>query len=82
MSTITLPLKLDLKSWVYCLIDDLPEFSVPLPTEEEQWEQWVESLIYNNDGNDIPLPKIASMTNEEGWREWASYFVVTTKSLS
>lgn len=81
MPTITLPTKLNFKQWVYCLNDDLPLVSVPLPSDEKDWEKWVETLIYNNATLDIPLPKIEFNSTDEPWKRWAEYFVVSAENF-
>jgi len=77
---ITLPIKISFKDWVYCITIDLQNFSIPLPTEEKDWKEWVNSLISLNPSINIPLPKIVIYSSEDKWREWANCFIETVSS--
>lgn len=81
MSFITLPVKIDFKTWASQIIVDLPQLDIPFPSGEEDWEDWAYSLINNSDDLDIPDPKYLNYKTSEHWREWAEHYVVTISNI-
>lgn len=81
MAFITLPIKIDFKTWASQVIIDLPFFEIPFPGEEADWEGWVYSLISASPGLDIPNPKYLNYKTSEHWREWAEHYVVTISNI-
>jgi|NOAtaT_7_FD_contig_21_8719162_length_716_multi_5_in_0_out_0_2 hypothetical protein len=80
MTAITLPVKIDFKTWAQQIIEDLPNIEMPFPGEEEDWEDWVSKIILNNPGIDVPIAKYLTYKTSEHWREWAEHFVVIVQS--
>ena len=81
MTAITLPVKIDFKTWAQKIIEDLPNIEISLPGEEKDWEGWVSKIILDNPDLNIPIAKYLAYKTSEHWREWAEHFVVTMQSL-
>jgi hypothetical protein len=67
---IVVPRGIDFLTWVGTLYADLPNLNIPFPTSEDDWKDWGESMLLENELVNIPLPE-----NFNDWREWAEYFV-------
>lgn len=70
IGAIVVPYGIDFVTWTNTLYDSLPQLNLPMATTEDEWKDWAESMILDNDLVDVPLPE--SFTS---WQNWAEYFL-------
>ena len=67
---IVIPNGIDFITWTCTLFDNLPHLNIPLAKNEEEWKDWAETIILDNELVNAPLPE-----NFKDWKNWAEYFV-------
>jgi len=59
------------ESWIAQLNIDLPNYNIPKDYTVDQWWNWANFFILNNNLQDIiPLPTKSSYPKEEDWKKW------------
>ncbi len=69
-----LPIDISFKDWAQGLVLDFPHLPMPIPPEEDKWQEWAMMLKDINQFADIPHPIQGDFKT---WNEWAQRFVQT-----
>ena len=70
VGAIVVPYGIDFITWTCTLYDSLPQLNLPMATTEDEWKDWAESMILDNDLVNVPLPE-----SFDSWQNWAEYFL-------
>ena len=75
MTTPIIPKGIDFMNWAAQTKADFSNLDIPNPTNEDEWINWAQAVLQNNQLATVPFPTELAYKGKDAWREWANYFI-------